>query len=29
MILTSLALNINMFAQKGYAEKINQFNDKG
>ncbi|GHT00654.1 hypothetical protein FACS189421_12920 [Bacteroidia bacterium] len=29
MILTGLALNINVSAQKGYAEKINQFNDKG
>jgi antitoxin component YwqK of YwqJK toxin-antitoxin module len=29
MILTGLALNINMFAQKGYAEKVNQLNSKG
>ncbi|MDR0833625.1 MAG: hypothetical protein LBN93_05495 [Candidatus Symbiothrix sp.] len=29
IILTGLALNLNILAQKGYAEKINQFNDKG
>lgn len=29
MILTGLVLHINIFAQKGYAEKINQYNEKG
>jgi hypothetical protein len=29
MILTGLVLNINIFAQKGYAEKVNQLNSKG
>lgn len=28
-VIMGLALNVNMLAQKGYTEKINQLNDKG